>query len=196
MIKFFAYILSTGLLFSAISVEAQDKTFTNSIGMQFIRIEPGSMVVGRFQPPYPVPEDTVKGKERPMVMWMGDGRPYNAIEFNDAKAMATRDALPGFEVSIENSFYIGKFEVTQAQWKQVMGNNPSIFQGDKVDDPETHPVENVTWQEVQNFLQRLNEAEQGRKYRLPSEFEWEYAARAGAEGDIPWSETQLVAQLG
>jgi Uncharacterized conserved protein len=196
VIKFFVYIFSAGFLLSAISVEAQEKTFTNSIGMEFIRIEPGSMVVGRFQPPYPVSEDTIKGKKRPMVMWMGDGRPYNATEFNNAKAMATGDALPGFEVRIENTFYIGKFEVTQAQWKQVMGNNPSTFQGDKVDDAENHPVENVTWEDAQKFLQRLNEAEQGKKYRLPSEFEWEYAARAGAEGDIPWSETQLVAHLG
>jgi formylglycine-generating enzyme len=91
---------------------------------------------------------------------------------------------------------LGKFEVTQAQWRKVMGNNPSVFQGEKVQEEDRHPVENVTWENVQTFLARLNEMENGKTYRLPSEFEWEYAARAGAEGDIPWSETQLVAQLG
>lgn len=152
------------------------------------------MLVGKFQPPYPVPEDTVTGAERPMIMWMGDGRSYNSEEFTRARVLATRDASPGFEVEIPEAYFIGRFEVTQLQWRTVMGNNPSVFQEGQANN--YHPVENVTWEDVQNFLARLNEMEGGRKYRLPSEFEWEYAARAGAEGDIPWSETQLVAQLG
>jgi len=176
---------------------AQEKTFTNSIGMEFILVQPGSMVVGRFQPPYPVPEDTVKGATRPMIMWMGDGRPYNAAELRLAKELATRDARNGFEVRIHRPYYIGKYEVTQEQWKKVMGgNNPSAFQGPKVKDPNRHPVENITWEAAQEFVKRLNRMEKGKRYRLPSEFEWEYAARAGAQGDIPWSEAELVAQLG
>jgi formylglycine-generating enzyme len=189
-IFYIVLIFSNGLLM------AQEKTFTNSIGMEFVRIEPGSMIVGKFQPPYPVPEDTVKGGDRPMNMWMGDGRPYNDEEFRLAKEMAMRDAQPGFEVYLSNPYYIGKFEVTQEQWTKVMGSNPSVFQGPKVDHADGHPVDNVTWQQAQEFLKRLNEREKGKRYRLPSEFEWEYAARAGAEGDIAWSETQLVAQLG
>lgn len=171
-------------------------TFTNSIGMEFVRIEPGSMVVGRFEPPYPVPEDTIRDAKRPLAMWMGDGRTYSAEEFRLARELATRDAMPGFQVNIGQPFYIGKLEVTQGEWKKVMGNNPSVFQGETVDAADLHPVENVTWEDAQEFLRKLNAMEQGRKYRLPTEFEWEYAARAGAEGDIPWSETQLVAQLG
>ncbi|MEX2232725.1 MAG: formylglycine-generating enzyme family protein [Cyclobacteriaceae bacterium] len=164
--------------------------------MEFVLIQPGHMVVGKFQPPYPVPEDTVKDEKRPMIMWMGDGRPYNEGEFREAKANALRDASPGFEVRIEHPFYMGKFEVTQSEWKQVMGNNPSVFQGETVDDEDRHPVESVTWEDVQEFLKILNQLDKGKKYRLPTEFEWEYAARAGAGGDIPWSETQLTAQLG
>lgn len=175
-------------------VTAQEKTFRNSVGMEFILIDPGSMIVGRFQPPYPVSADTVKGADRPLIMWMGDGRPYDAEEFALARQLAERDAMEGFVVELENAYYIGKFEVTQAQWQQVMGNNPSVFRD--VAEAGQHPVENVTWEDVQVFLQKLNALEVGRKYRLPTEFEWEYAASAGAEGDIAWSETQRVAQLG
>ena len=67
-------------------------------------------------------------------------------------------------------FAIGKYEVTQRQWKALMGDNPSNFKGS-----DDLPVENVSWEMVQSFLQRLN-----RKYRLPTEAEWEYAAHAGS----------------
>src|SRR5690606_21428806 len=174
----------------------QSATFTNSIGMEFIRIAPGEVTVGQFQPPYPVPDDTVKGAERPYIMWMGDGRPYNAAEFQRARELALRDARPGFVVRIAKPFYIGKFEVTQRQWREVMGENPSQFQGDLVHDADSHPVENVTWEDARRFIARLNEKEGVGRYRLPTEFEWEYAARAGASGDIPWSLTNEMAQLG
>ena len=189
--------LAGAMIFIVIVAPCQQREFANSIGMEFVLIQPGSMVVGKFQPPYPVPEDTVKGADRPLIMWMGEGRPYNAEEFKLAKKLAEADAMEGFTVQLSRPYYIGKYEVTQAQWRKVMGKNPSVFQrgllGSSGDD---HPVENVTWEDVQTFLARLNELEKGKRYRLPTEFEWEYAARAGAEGDIPWSETQLVAQLG
>jgi formylglycine-generating enzyme len=190
------HLVSIVALFMMTTSQAQEKTFSNSIGMEFVLVMPGEMIVGEFHPPYPVAEDTVKGAERPMVMWMGDGRSYNAAEFQRAKDMATEDSTPGFEVSIEHAYYIGKFEVTQTEWEKVMGMNPSVFQASAVEDPKNHPVENVTWEDVQKFLQRLNEMEPDRNYRLPTEFEWEYAARAGRKGDIPWDETQKVAQLG
>jgi len=192
MKKFCGLLVGVAMIVHA--VDAQEKTFRNSIGMEFILIEPGTMIVGRFQPPYPVPEDTVKGADRPMNMWMGEGRPYNEAEFALAKRLAEADAREGFQVEIRNPYYIGKFEVTQEQWEKVMGNNPSMFR-DIVQAP-LHPVESVTWQDVQEFLRRLNQMEGGKKYRLPTEFEWEHAARAGAEGDIAWAEIEAVAQLG
>lgn len=191
------YLLVVGSAWGPHHTLAQEKTFNNSIGMEFVLIEPReAMVVGRFQPPYPVPEDTVKNAERPMIMWMGEGRPYNEGEFRLARTLALGDTMPGFTVEIPRSYYIGKFEVTQEEWMKVMGENPSMFQGPEVGNSGRHPVENVSWQDVQEFLRRLQAMEPERTYRLPTEFEWEYAARAGAEGDIPWSETQLVAQLG
>ena len=190
------YIFLIPAIFCAFGLAAQEKALTNSIGMEFVRIEPGSMVVGRFQPPYPVSEDTVKNAKRPMIMWMGEGRPYNGEEFRLAKVLALQDTLSGFTVQISRPYFIGRHEVTQGQWQKVMGNNPSVFQAEKIENSDRHPVENVSWQEAQEFLRRLQAKEPDKKYRLPTEFEWEYAARAGEEGDIPWSETQQVAQLG
>lgn len=69
-----------------------------------------------------------------------------------------------------SSFYIGETEVTQDLWKVVMGNNPSHFNGDNL------PVENVSWDNCQEFIQKLNSLS-GRKFRLPTEAEWEFAAR-------------------
>jgi formylglycine-generating enzyme required for sulfatase activity len=71
-----------------------------------------------------------------------------------------------------NSFKIGKYLVTQQQWEAVMGHNPSYFKGHNM------PVERVTWNEVQEFIKKLN-ALTGKNYRLPTEAEWEYAARGG-----------------
>ena len=71
-----------------------------------------------------------------------------------------------------SDFYIGKYEVTQKQWKDIMGTNPSNFKGDNL------PVENVSWDDIQEFLVKLNK-KTGKTYRLPTEAEWEYAARAG-----------------
>ena len=189
--------LAVAMMLIVIVAPCQQRNLVNSIGMEFVLIEPGSMLVGRFQPPYPVPEDTVKGADRPMIMWMGDGRPYNAEEFTLAKQLAEADAREGFTVHLSRPYYIGKYEVTQAQWRKVMGGNPSVFRGELLGSSgDDHPVENVTWEDVQKFLARLNELDKGKRYRLPTEFEWEYAARAGTEGDIPWSQIQLVAQLG
>ena len=71
-----------------------------------------------------------------------------------------------------SSFYLCKYEVTQALWRAVMGNNPSSFKGNNL------PVQNVSWNDCQTFISRLNNLT-GRIFRLPTEAEWEYAARGG-----------------
>jgi sulfatase modifying factor 1 len=169
---------------------AQETTYTNKIGMEFVLIQPGSMVVGRFQPPYPKPPDDASTATKKGVPWTGK-------EYQLGEELVKQDARPGFPITISRPYYIGKFEVTQGQWKQVMGTNPSAFQGSKVtDDADQYPVENVTWQDAQKFLSKLNALDKGRQYRLPSEFEWEYAARAGTTDDIAWKAIQASAQLG
>ena len=85
------------------------------------------------------------------------------------------DEQPIHTVHIRQPFYLGKYPVTQAQWGAVMDYNPSHFQ----ENPR-QPVENVSWEEVQVFIERLNTREGQRTYRLPTEAEWEFAARAGS----------------
>lgn len=122
-------------------IEAEEKTFQNSIGMEFVLIPAGAFV-------------------------MGTDRIFLPGDLNES---------PPRRVRLGEPFYIGKYEVTQAQWRAVMGSNPSRFKG------EDHPVESVSWREVQRFILELNRREGGHKYRLPTEAEWEYAARAGTK---------------
>lgn len=82
------------------------------------------------------------------------------------------DEKPTHQVTLTNDYYIGQTEVTQALWKVVMGSNPSYFKGDN------RPVESVSWNDCQTFITKLNFLT-GRKFRLPTEAEWEYAARGG-----------------
>ena len=88
---------------------------------------------------------------------------------------------PVTQVRISEAFYLGKFEVTQEEWVAVMGSNPSFFKNCGWD----CPVEQVSWNDVQEFVVSLNAIDPDERYRLPSEAEWEYAARAGTTTDTP-----------
>lgn len=118
-----------------------------------------------------------------------------AGEFQMGSQTGADDERPVHRVRISRAFELGKFEVTQTQWEAVMQRppdahapahqepaasstsntpvNPSHFKG------PTLPVENVSWEDVQQFLQRLNALDKEHQYRLPTEAEWEYACRAG-----------------
>jgi formylglycine-generating enzyme required for sulfatase activity len=144
--------LLCGLLFGGLSgslAQAQDKTFTNSIGMEFVLIPAGTFMMGSD---------------------------------NSFSKITTDEEKPAHQVTISKPFYLGKYEVTQEQWYAVMGNNPSRFQG------RTNPVEQVTWEDVQVFIQKLNQKEVDNKYRLPMEAEWEYAARVGSKTLYFWGD--------
>jgi formylglycine-generating enzyme required for sulfatase activity len=90
-----------------------------------------------------------------------------------ANPRPSKDEMPQHEVALK-SFSMGKYEITQEQWYVIMGTLPSKFKG------RTLPVEQVSWDEAQEFVKKLSE-KTGKLYRLPSEAEWEYAARAGSQ---------------
>ena len=99
----------------------------------------------------------------------------------------SKDERPRHSVQITKAFEIGKTELTQKHWQAVMGSNPSAFRGEDL------PVEQVTFGQVQEFLAKLNARNDGFLYRLPTEAEWEYSARAsttdeyaGSLRDMAW----------
>lgn len=97
--------------------------------------------------------------------------PGGTFQMGDTFGDGFSDEKPVHTVTVSD-FYLGKYEVTQKQWMEIMGSNPSYFKGDN------RPVETVSWNNVQEFIRRLN-ARSGGNYRLPTEAEWEYAARGG-----------------
>jgi len=119
----------------------EKKPITNSIGMKFVYIPPGTFMMGS---------------------------PRNEPERHSNETQ--------HKVTLTIGFYMQTTEVTQGQWKAIMGNNPSYFK----DCGDNCPVETVSWIDSQTFIQKLNKKEGTGKYRLPTEAEWEYAARAGA----------------
>ena len=124
-------------------------------------------------------------------VWVDQQREWRRVKFEFVKVVPGEFTMgcsagdracddtekPAHRVRITRGFEIGKYEVTQAMWESVMVSNPSHFKGFS-----DRPVERVTWDDIQQFLQRLNARKDGYRYRLPTEAEWEYAARAGSAG--------------
>lgn len=121
---------------------SNEQSFTNTLGMTFVRIHAGSFKMGS-------PTDE-------------PGRDSDEIQHR---------------VTLTQDYYMQTTEVTQGQWQAIMGNNPSYFKNCS----DRCPVEKVSWNDVQAFIKKLNTMDSGRNYRLPTETEWEYAARAGTQ---------------
>ena len=101
---------------------------------------------------------------------------------SEGDSECTEPEKPLHRVRITKGFEMGKYEVTQEQFEAVMGSNPSFFKGPNL------PVDQANYVAVQEFLRVLNVKQDGHRYRLPTEAEWEYAARAGTKGPYPRAE--------
>jgi formylglycine-generating enzyme required for sulfatase activity len=126
------------------------KTITNSIGMTFVPLPAGSFTMGSELSP-----EGVARKYGGQTQWHEKEHPQH-------------------NVKISKPFYLQSTEVSQSQWKMVMGDNPSRFK----DCGNDCPVENVSWDMARQFISKLNHSEGTNKYRLPTEAEWEYGCRA------------------
>jgi sulfatase modifying factor 1 len=243
-------LIAIGFVVTAIITPAQQSQpeYTNTIGMEFVLMQPGTMQVGVFHPTCPpktqqfgggfpatgrgnadaAPANSSVATSAPEplgantpVAQAGSATPNSSIlaggrggpgpgprptdprnQWTDAdyarcEQLIQQESSEGFPVKIDRGYYVGKFEVTQAQWMKVMGKNPSIFQSDKLkDDPDNHPVENVTWQDTETFVKRLNALEKTKLYSLPTEFQWEYACRAGGPGQTSWNDIRRQGWVG
>jgi len=121
-------------------------------------------------------------------------REFNKLGIENETISVFRSSIlhegPQHWVTLTKDFYIGKYEVTQAQWKAVMDSNPSKFSG-----KPNNPVEQVSWNDCQTFIQKLNQMGQGTFY-LPTEAEWEYACRAGTTTRFYWGDDPNYSQIG
>ncbi len=136
-------VLTAVILFSSeFPAAAEQKTYTNTIGMEFIYIAPGTF-------------------------WMGSQEDEIGRDSDETR----------HQVTLTRGYYMQTTEVTQGQWKALMVANPSHF----INCGDNCPVEKVSWNDVQEFIFRLNQREGSDGYGLPTEAEWEYACRAGTE---------------
>jgi formylglycine-generating enzyme required for sulfatase activity len=137
--------------------------------MEFVWIEPGTFLMGTTEEE----EERLRGR--------GVWDDWFENEY------------PAHQVTISKGFYLGKCEITQGQWEAVMGARPWSDQGYAHPHPEG-PAVFISWEDVQEFARRLNEAAGEDLYRLPTEAEWEYACRAGTKG--LWAFAEEAEKLG
>jgi formylglycine-generating enzyme required for sulfatase activity len=137
-----------------------ESVLTNKIGMKLVLMSAGAFKMGNPKSPKEL-MDRFGGEEK----WYKREKPHHTVK-------------------IERPFYLQTTPVTQGQWQRVMGNNPSNFKSCGND----CPVEEVSWEDAQRFIEKLNKLEKTEAYRLPSEAEWEYACRAGSDAEFSFGD--------
>jgi len=169
--KIFGILLVILSLQTAFFAQQRFNTRKNSIGMEFVSIPAGAFLMGL--------NDTDLAKNS-----VYDKKKYP----KEATLDWYDDEIPQRRVNIKN-FWLGRHEVTQAQWHEVMATSPSSFGG-----CAQCPVDSVNWDLAQDFIKRLNAKNDGFTYRLPTEAEWEYAARAGTTTQFAFGDSLIAEQ--
>ncbi len=174
-------ILAALLLLTPLSAKekTQEKDFTNSVGIVFKHIPTGEFMMGSVTPKCPNDDPFTRQDE------------YQEC-IDDSDKSSNSDETPYHKISIKG-FQMSSTEVTQLQYYQVMGKNPAQFLTDELGyDSRHNPVENVSWDEAIAFINRLNKLEKTTKYRLPTEAEWEYAARSATATKWSFGNDELL----
>lgn len=139
----------------------------NSIGMELVWVPPGQFMMGSS------------------ATEVDDAYLECKKAFDECKRESFAHEMPKHRVTFNTGFWLGKYEVTQGDWQTVMGDNPSSFK----DCGPNCPVEQVSWDDIQVFIRRLNAKDDSYEYSLPSEAQWEYAARSGATTAFAFGDT-------
>jgi formylglycine-generating enzyme required for sulfatase activity len=148
----------------------------NSIGMQLVYLPPGEFMMGSSE------ADIDKGRALSKVYW------GKTVVWFKRSEKAMKHETPQRKVTIKDGFWMGAFEVTQAQWQSLMGSVPADCYSGFDLSGGNKPVVCVSWDDAKTFIQRLNARNDGFTYSLPSEAEWEYAARAGTSTSFYWGD--------
>ena len=170
-VAWFATLVALLMAENVVGVSGVDGLEENGAHASFKNGKPVTEGIGRK--PFTIPGLAMK------MLWCKPG----SFTMGSPKSEKDRDDdEPLRAVTLTRGFYLGKHEVTQSQWKRVMGNNPSWFKGANC------PVEQVSWHDVTSFCEKLTEQENkagrlpaGMSYQLPTEAQWEYACRAGTQ---------------
>ena len=167
VIKGLRILLGAGVLWTTCSSASTGDTYENAQGLTFIKLPAGAFTMGTID--------------------------LNAVadELEDGNVTDIQDERPSHEVTFQNPIWMGKTEVTQGQWFDVMQTKPGPDSHWVRDDWRELPVVSISWEHVQDFIQRLNELDSNADYRLPTEAEWEYAARAGSRHIRPFPLDEL-----
>jgi len=155
------------LISSLVGNPSYAESWRNSLDMRFVRIPAGSFVMGN-----PQVDET-------------------AFELPDGDVQSIQDETPAHPVRISRDFWLGATEVTQGQWLKLMGTRPGPAALWRRKDWQRLPVVSISWNDAQRFIRKLNAQEKTKAYRLPSEAEWEYAARAGSTNARPFPKEKL-----
>ncbi len=143
------------------------ESFTASFGVEFVNIPAGEFVMGT------------------------QDFDQLAKEVKAERLENLKKELPPHKVTLSKPFYLATTEVTQSLWKEIMGYEPGKIKRWQRDDWAELPVSRVSWDSVQEFIQILNDMDEGYHFRLPTEAEWEYAARAGTVGLRPFKYEEM-----
>ncbi len=156
------------IIFSSLSLSLHAETYTSSFGQKFVKIESGDFIMGTQN--------------------------FNLLakEVKPERLDHLKKELPAHKVTISKDFFLATTEVTQLQWFELMGYQPGKEKRWQRDDWKNLPVSRVSWQSVKEFITVINDLDEQYRYRLPTESEWEYAARAGTSGLRPFKYDEMA----